>query len=237
MSATDQDFYSARCDDGFWWTPPSCRANSSQCVPYITGGSGWQVEDMMQKFTFHNMPVAIAVASDWTNYQELPQSGDMTFYWWAPDPTFLDLDPILLIFPPYNAKEYSEGLYRSSASEIDINTIVSPDLAVLAPIVESFADKIDLPLSEMNAILLDQKTSGDTWENVTCRWLTANEDLWRSWIPDESECYPGFGLYDSIENDFTDVRVNVSNKIVCQALECQRRDAQTDPTQHSVDVS
>eukprot|EP00438_Fugacium_kawagutii_P005969 Skav202220 [mRNA] locus=scaffold2694:22516:23435:+ [translate_table: standard] len=171
----------------------------------------------MQKFTFHNMPVAIAVASDWTNYQELPQSGEMTFYWWAPDPTFLDLDPILLQFPPYNAKEYSEGLYRTSASEIDINTIVSPDLAVLAPIVESFADKIDLPMSEMNALLLDQKTSEDSWENVTCRWLMANEDIWRGWIPDESECYPGFGLYDSIEDDFTDVRVNVTNKIVCKA--------------------
>ena len=31
------------------------------------------------------------------------------------------------------------------------------------------------------------------------------------------ECFPGFGLFDSVTNEFTDTRVNATNKIICQA--------------------
>ena len=66
-------------------------------------------------------------------------------------------------------------------------------------------------------MLLDQKTTGDTWRNVTCRWIKANRAIWQKWIPDESECFAGFGLYDTVLQDFADARVNATNKIVCQA--------------------
>lgn len=98
-----------------------------------------------------------------------------------------------------------------------MNSIVSADLAVLAPFVEAFVDKLDLPIAEMNKMLLDQKNTGDTWRNVTCRWVTANRAIWQKWIPDESECFPGFGLYDHVLQGFTDSRVNATNKVVCQA--------------------
>ena len=29
---------SLKCHAGYWWLPPSCRANTSKCAPYITGG-------------------------------------------------------------------------------------------------------------------------------------------------------------------------------------------------------
>ena len=41
------------------------------------------------KATLLNMPLAIAVASDWSNYASLPEDYASIFYWWAPDPTFL----------------------------------------------------------------------------------------------------------------------------------------------------
>eukprot|EP00438_Fugacium_kawagutii_P014431 Skav225771 [mRNA] locus=scaffold1577:10957:11460:+ [translate_table: standard] len=163
------------------------------------------------------MPVAIAVAASWGDYTTIPQSGDISFYWWSPDPSFLELDPLMLKFPKYNAREWARGYFASVSSATQINTIVSRDLEVLAPIVERFADNVDLPIREMNAMLLDQKTTEDTWENVTCRWIKANRHLWQRWIPDESECYPGFGLFDSVLEDFMDQRVNATNKIVCQA--------------------
>lgn len=98
-----------------------------------------------------------------------------------------------------------------------INTIVSQDLAILAPTVEKFADNLQLTLSQMDTILLDQKNTGDSWENVTCRWIKANRAVWQKWIPDESECAPGFGLFDYVLRDFTNKRVNATNKIVCEA--------------------
>lgn len=54
-----------------------------------------------------------------------------------------------------------------------------------------------------------------------------------SWIPDESQCYPGFGLFDTIQNDFTSDRVNTTHKISCQALEKgKKKDGISGLTQH-----
>ena len=212
-----QDVYSGRCDDGVWWAAPSCRNDLTKCVGFISGGTGWGVEHAMQKFTVHNMPIAIAVAASWSSYTEVPLLANVTFYWWAPDPTFLEVAPLIIDFPPYNARQYMEGNFQSGDDAAAVNSIVSPDLAVLAPFVEAFVDKLDLSMEEMNKMLLDQKTTGDTWRNVTCRWIKANRAIWQKWIPDESECFPGFGLYDSVLKVFTDSRVNAINKVVCQA--------------------
>lgn len=171
----------------------------------------------MQKFTVFQMPVAIAVAASWTDYTTLPLSGDMPLYWWSPDPTFLELSPLVVKFPTHNSREFSQNILTSEASEAVVSSLVSQDLAILAPSVERFIDSIDLPQIHMDAILLDQKNTGDSWENVTCRWMQANRAVWQAWIPDESACFPGFGLYDSVLKDFTNERVNATNKIECQA--------------------
>ena len=171
----------------------------------------------MQKFTIFNMPVAIAVAYAWGDYTRLPLSANMSFYWWSPDPTFLELSPLNVKFPPHKSREFAQNVLTSEASAAVISSLVSPDLAVLAPIVETFIDKLSLPMIEMDQILLDQKSTGDTWDNVTCRWMQANRAMWQRWIPDESECFGGFGLYDSVMQQFVSERVNAINKIVCQA--------------------
>ena len=129
----------------------------------------------------------------------------------------MELAPLPVQWPPYNAREFLQGLQTSSVSSVSVDTIVSQDLAILAPTIEKFADQIQLTLAQMDEILLDQKNSGDSWENVTCRWILANRATWQKWIPDESECAPGFGLFDQILSEFTDTRVNVANKIVCEA--------------------
>ena len=134
---------------------------------------------MMQKYTIWNMPGAVAVAASWGEYTQLPLSGDVSFYWWTPDPTFLELAPLKVEFPRYNAREFRQNIQTSSASAAGINTLVSQDLALLAPTVEKFADNVEISLSQMDAILLDQKKTGDSWENVTCRWIEANRATWQ----------------------------------------------------------
>jgi len=215
------DKYAAKCFDSWWWAAPSCRANTSRCVPWITGGTGWEMEVMLQKTTVYFMPIAMGVASSWAMYTTLPQSGNVIFYWWTPDPTFISLDPMILKYPAYKAEEWAVGNMLTEGNGATINTIASRDLNTLAPIVERFADLVDLPIAEMNNMLRDHLDKGldyseESWRNVTCTWLRNNRDLWQTWIPDESECSPGFGLYDAVLKQFTDDR-NVSNKINCQA--------------------
>lgn len=171
----------------------------------------------MQKYTVFNMPVALAVAGSWALYQSVPLSGDMAVFWWTPDPSFLALAPLQVQFPAYNAREFGENILTSMTNGASVDTLVSSDLALLSPLVERFADRLDITLAQMDEILVDQMNTGDSWENVTCRWIKANEATWRKWIPDESECYPGFGLFDSVLKEFTDARINATNKIVCEA--------------------
>ncbi|CAK8998651.1 unnamed protein product [Durusdinium trenchii] len=212
------DSYSARCDDGHWWLSPSCRSNSTLCVPFITGGVGWGIEELMQKSTKWNMPMALGVAASWSAYTEFPFLHPKShFYWWIPDPTFLELEPLQVIYPPTDRRAYSSGDMSTAASGISVDKHVSRDLSVLAPNVENFVSNILVTMAQMNAILLDQKNTSDSWRETTCRWLRSNQKVWQSWIPDESQCFPGFGLYDTGLDDFTDHRVNASNKIVCQA--------------------
>jgi len=217
------DKYAGKCFDSWWWAAPSCRGDTSRCVAYLTGGTGWGLEEMMQKSTVWNMPIASAVAASWGDYTTLPQAGNMIFYWWTPDPTFLELSPEILIFPPFKGEEFARGVMTSEASSAVVSAISSRDLEILAPVVERFAGRVDLPMSEMDSILLDHKSQGldyseESWRNVTCTWLRNNRAMWQKWIPDESMCSPGFGLYDSVLKQFTDDR-NVTNKIVCQACE------------------
>ena len=171
----------------------------------------------MQKFTIFNMPVALAIAASWTDYTEVPLSGEMCMFWWSPDPTFLDLSPVVVQFPPHNSREYAEGLLTSADAGAVVSTIVSRDLAALAPLVESFVDQIYIPLNEMNNILFDHKNTRDDWTDVTCRWIQANRDSWQKWMPDASKCSPGFGLYDTVERKFAHVRVNAQHDLVCEA--------------------
>ena len=61
----------------------------------------------MQKFTTWNMPVAVGVAATWGDYTTLPLAGNMAFYWWSPDPTFLELSPLRVEFPDFNKREHA----------------------------------------------------------------------------------------------------------------------------------
>ena len=167
------------------------------------------------------MPVASGVALTWGDYTTLPLAGNMIFYWWTPDPTFLHLNPMILKFAQNKPEEHVQGNLVSENAAIPINKLVSRDLDILAPIVERFSGLVDLPMAEMDNMLMDHMDKGldfseESWRNVTCTWLRNNRALWQQWIPDETVCARGFGLYDSELKQFTDDR-NVTNKIVCQA--------------------
>ena len=194
--------YSAVCADDTFWIAPACRGNHSQCVVMLTGGGGWGVNEMMQKATTFSMPFAVCVAGTWTTYTELPLVKKMVFYWWTPDPTFLSLAPLTLNFQPNDALAFRRGDLSTQVAGIDIRTIVSRDLGRLAPKVELFLSNMRLDLATVNAILLENKNLAEGMNETVCRWIQANGAEWETWIPDDTKCFPGFGLFDDVAGDY-----------------------------------
>ena len=194
--------YSAVCVDDAFWIAPVCRGNHSQCVVMLTGGGGWGVNEMMQKSTALNMPFAIAVAVSWTAYTELPLVKRMVFYWFTPDPTFLDLAPLTLLFPAHDSLAFSRGDFVTQGAAFDIRTLVSRDLGRLAPKVELFLSNMRLDLETVNAILLENKNLAEGMNETVCRRIQKNTAEWETWIPDDTKCFPGFGLFDDVKGDY-----------------------------------
>ena len=194
--------YMPVCVDDVFWIAPACRGNHSQCVVMLTGGGGWGINELMQKSTAHNMPLAVAVAADWIAYTQLPLAVSMVFYWWTPDPTFLDLAPVTLLFPANDPLALARGDISTQGAGVDIRTIVSRDLARLAPKVELFLSNMRLDLDTVNGLLLENKNLGESMKETVCRWIQANEAEWETWIPDDTKCFPGFGLYDDVSGDY-----------------------------------
>ena len=222
---TSSSTYSAVCVDNAFWPAPACRGNHSQCVLMFTGGQGWGINEMMQKATAHNMPFAVAVGATWTDYTQLPLAKRMVFYWWTPDPTFLDLAPLTLLFPAHDRTAFQRGDFSSQATGIDIRTIVSRDLGRLAPKVELFLSNMRLDLATVNGLLLENKQLGEGMNETVCRWIQANEAQWEAWIPDDTKCFPGFGLFDDVSGDYVLDREVTEGKrqglsIMSALLEC-----------------
>ena len=44
--------------------------------------------------------------------------------------------------------------------------------------------------------------SGNSSRDVACRWLHGHEDIWKSWLPDPTKCFSGFGLYHQPSSSF-----------------------------------
>lgn len=93
-----------QCFQDYFWLAPACRQQASSCFLWFTGGTGWGMYEMLVKATSYNMPLATAVASNFSNYGKLPLAYDMMLYWWVPDPTFLrpwllKLDWLLIVVP------------------------------------------------------------------------------------------------------------------------------------------
>ena len=142
----------AICADGYFFLPPACRENSSQCVPYLTADPGLGLDDIMQKATAYNMPLAIGVAKDWTTLSAQVRS---VFYWWRPDTTFLDLDPVELVFPPYDFNAYTMGDKRTRQAGASLTKIVSQDLTRLAPRIEDFVRNVRLNIIDVMDTIKD----------------------------------------------------------------------------------
>lgn len=206
----DGEEYRGKCFDEYFWYPPSCRSTPSRCFIYITGGNGWDMEGTMQKVTAFNIPMASTTAADYTAFTELPPQLKSMFYWWIPDPTFFGLEPLELMFPPYDRQAWLKGDKRTASTTSSVDIAVSGDLQALAPNVKNFLENWNISIKEVDKMLLDQIQTGDDSATVACRWVQNHDTIWLDWLPDTTKCFAQFGLYNTLTNEFVTDRADKS---------------------------
>ena len=139
-----------------------------------------------------------------------------SFYWWQPDPTFLSLDAVRMLFEPFDRAAQGRGILLTDFEAISVDKYASFDLKSLAPTVYELLSAFSLDLNLVNKLMKDQMDSGDTPDVVACRWLKANKAIWEQWLPDPTECYPQFGLYNEKTKEFVEDREDPS-RLTCRA--------------------
>ena len=167
-------------------------------------------KETMQKVTAFNIPMASTTAIDYTAFTELPKQVKSVFYWWIPDPTFLGLDPLELMFPPYDRQAWLAGDKRTASTTTSIDIAVSGDLQALAPNAKNFLENWDISIKEVDKMLLDQIETGDDSATVACRWVQNHTTIWTDWLPDTTKCFAQFGLYNTLTDQFVTDRADKS---------------------------
>jgi len=188
--------YVGRCFYGHFWLPPLCRQNESMCFLHITPAPGYAIEHSMQRATLFHIPMAIAVAKDAAGYAAFPTEFALSFFWWAPDPTFLALNAQRVAFPFYDGEAHQRGDVSSGAPVVTLEKYASYNLQTLAPRVYEFMWNFQISPGVMDSLMLDEVTSRASPTEVACRWLQNNEDVWQKWLPDPTKCFQHFGLHD-----------------------------------------
>ncbi|CAL1150556.1 unnamed protein product [Cladocopium goreaui] len=213
-----------RCFQDYFWLSPACRddptkCRGDKCIIFLTAGPGYNFEHHMQRATAYDTAMAIAVAKEYADYQRMPAEMNMLFYWWTPDDTFVAMTPREIIYPPSDRAAFFRGDYRGGNPDQPIEKYASQDLAFLAPSVMELMKALYIDINVVNSLLSDALSTGDNYSTVACRWLRKNEDIWRAWVPDPSQCFPQFGLFDLRSQSFVTDRKNLgpADTVECRA--------------------
>ena len=193
----DGGFYSSdtACPGGYFWLAPSCRSDSTSCIPFLYLWS-WSVPEMMQKSAFWNIPLAMAkVEREW-HYLNTVQGHKTMFFWNFPEHRQLAEsaagDPKLILFPMEDASSYIPGNYTLGYGMWDVGLMgVSKDLSSLAPAVDSFVSKVNVTIEQMTEIVRQHKQlsdntgqfhESDEMYSLACDWLKKNPDTLELWL-------------------------------------------------------
>eukprot|EP00439_Symbiodinium_sp_Y106_P023885 s6647_g2.t3 len=201
--------YIANCPDDYFWPSPACRQNTSECIPVIAAGFGWNYYVWMQWSTWFSMPTAIGIAKE-GHWESVVENFETVFYWWYPDATFLHLDAWIVAMPRHSRREWAVNLYRTGFPEVIVEKLVSSHLPVVAPRVSRFLEKFLMDLEDILGLLLEVHEGATPWA-AACNWVRLNRRLWMEWIPIDTQCLPGEGLQSSLEEYVT----NRSDAVGC----------------------
>ena len=206
-----------RCEEsGMWWLAPTCRGNASECIPAIvceSWGFAWYVEELMQKATIWEMPLAIGSArgcghNPGAPLERLMKQNKLIFL--SGESTqvqYPSLNPVRIVFPEHNAREWKQNRLMNQRPPWELWKIVNQDLAKLAPQVLEFFRRAKFQLEDNLEIIQQLGLSSfgfaghETLRAAACTWLQNHRDIWTPWIPQTTSCFPGQGLFFSLATD------------------------------------
>ncbi|CAE7368292.1 unnamed protein product, partial [Symbiodinium necroappetens] len=197
-----------RCHESRWWLAPTCRENSTECIPcllYDYFGFPWNIEEVMQKATVWEMPLAIGAAlADFTSftgsYFRLPLTHDVVFV--KSYPNLENMPPVAamqILFPRHSAREWQRGLASSMAATWSHSMLSHKDLGEWAPDVQELLRRMRFYGEDYEYVNIGMSSRVEqgqaTWPGLACEWLQNNTDVWKAWVPDVTSCFPGHGLF------------------------------------------
>eukprot|EP00440_Ansanella_granifera_P025675 gb/GFBE01027882.1/.p1 GENE.gb/GFBE01027882.1/~~gb/GFBE01027882.1/.p1 ORF type:complete len:1137 (+),score=138.99 gb/GFBE01027882.1/:1-3411(+) len=203
-----------KCVNDTWWTSPACRHDPMTCVPLVTAGYGWGVNEYMHKAAAFNIPVAIAVVY-WYAYVELPIHHKLICYWWNPDISFLPYGAQRIMYPSYNIIEWNEdGRYTTQSEEVKLSVWTNKDFQGAAPKPYALSNNMKIYGADVENLLSDTALNRQMVSDsllpaeaastryTACQWLLANQERWKAWIPDSTSCSytHGYGMVDRSSN-------------------------------------
>lgn len=187
---------------GTWWLAPTCRFKPEHCIPLITCGDGWQVEEYLQKAAGFNMPLAISVAENCSQIQEAWLNTRILFGFYTPQA--FNLRTIFVKFPLHDAFEWTQGKRLTQSSSTVLSKYVTTGFGILAGKATQMLQRFQITYATISDLLVrypvpapdDIALRYKAAESMACDWLRSNPSTWRTWIPEATECSVGQGLVD-----------------------------------------
>ncbi|CAE7039446.1 CRMB1 [Symbiodinium sp. KB8] len=213
-----------------WWLAPACRGNSSTCIPLFVPSWGFPriayPTEIMLKAAVWQLTFAVGILDGIqpgdSFHDTIAARDDILFWYWAPTlpPAGFARRKHEIMFPPYNGKEWADGNTATAAPGWPASVAYRTDLAQLAPEAFYMLSRMSWTREDVEAVLILQAASNltdkFTWAGLrdgACKWLHANERVWRRWIPVKSSCLPGQGMFSEETQEFVGVR---AASTVCQ---------------------
>jgi len=175
------------CPDGYFWLSPACRGNASQCIPYFSPFTDWLDPIITHKAIVWNIPLAVAGANDFLDFEELVHRHRCIFSGQRPSSLYSS-KALRIHFPAHDRKAYAAKNYTTAEPGYPISNLISYDLMDLAPELHSFVSKFHLSAAMMTELLQKQSRSfsdNTSWRDVACDFLTSNPTVLQSWLPRE----------------------------------------------------
>ncbi|CAE8629313.1 unnamed protein product [Polarella glacialis] len=187
-----------KCWNDVWWLSPACRNTPQSCIPVVSGGDSWGVDQIIQQISLHDMPMAFGTAINTSVWASINIANKGVLYNFEPDVTFLAQHPKRIGFPLNNAREYTQNIYGTEMSGTILSNWYFKDLKTVAKRAHSLLSDYKLSQDDIYGMLDDVGFIGDDdyWAGA-CRWVLKNRMLWSNWIPDTTTCSEGYGLVDS----------------------------------------
>ncbi|CAE7202468.1 unnamed protein product, partial [Symbiodinium sp. CCMP2456] len=197
-----------RCHESRWWLAPTCRENSTECIPcllYDWFGFPWHIEEVMQKATIWEMPLAIGAAlADFNSvsgpYYRLPLTHDVVTLRQHPDlQNTIPLVSAPIVFPRHSPRDWQRGLASSMSAPWSTSRLSHKDLGEWAPDVQELLRRMRFYGEDYEYVSIGMSGRVEqgqaTWQGLACEWLQNNTDVWKAWVPAVTSCFPGHGLF------------------------------------------